>query len=88
MTALGGGLSAAPVTTFTSIDVMIRILEAPLRSCFQSTRCLDGVTRTALALFAECVVRGSGKVLESTIDPGEVEVSLLTGFGVRGERRN
>ena len=66
---------------------MMRILEAPVRLRFQSARRLDGITRAALALFAVCVVRGSGKVLELTIDPGEVEVSLLTGFGVRGERR-
>lgn len=65
----------------------MRILEAPVCLRFQSARCLDGITRTALALFAVCVARGNGKVLGLTIDPREVEVSLLIGFGARGERR-
>ena len=54
---------------------------------FQSARRLNGITHAALTFFAVCVARGSGKALELTIDPREVEVSLLTGFGVHGERR-
>ena len=85
--ALGGGLIIVPVTALTSIEVMIRILAAPVCFRFQTARCRVGTRCARLALLGVCVVNGSGSEVDPTVDPKVEVVSLLIGFVFRLGRR-